>query len=223
MHKECIMDKGNSTSECSSRSSLRDRIIDVVLDDFTSQGIRSVTMDEVATKLGISKRTLYEVFADKEALLVDCILKLQGNADAYAKGVYDQAADVLEVLLKCYQYSIERLHKTNRKFFEELKRYPKAYDVLSRHQHRDTENVVNFFKRGVEQGLFRDDINYAIVNLLVHEQLNMLMNSEVCKEYPFLEVYESIMVTYIRGISTEKGARRLDEFMKEFHRSKKQE
>ncbi len=59
--------------------------------------------------------------------------------------------------------------------------------------------------------------------MLVHEQLNMLMNSEVCKEYPFLEVYESIMVTYIRGISTEKGARRLDEFMKEFHRSKKQE
>lgn len=55
MHKECIMDKGNSTSECSSRSSLRDRIIDVALDDFTSQGIRSVTMDEVATKLGISK------------------------------------------------------------------------------------------------------------------------------------------------------------------------
>ena len=94
MHKECIMDKGNSTSECSSRSSLRDRIIDVALDDFTSQGIRSVTMDEVATKLGISKRTLYEVFADKEALLVDCILKLQGNADAYV----DFVSDVLQHL-----------------------------------------------------------------------------------------------------------------------------
>lgn len=52
--------------------------------------------------------------------------------------------------------------------------------------------------------MFRDDVNFAIVNLLVREQLDMLMNTDLCDRYSFLEVYESIMFTFLRGISTEK-------------------
>ncbi len=208
--------KRDSHGSTSLRKNLRERIVDVAFHAFVSQGIKSVTMDEIAAMLGISKRTLYEVFADKETLLVDCILKFKKDADTYAKSVYDESPDVLEVLLKCYLYSIEKLHRTNKKFFEDLKKYPKAHEVLRKHQHQDNENAVSFFTKGVEQGLFRSDVNFAIVNLLTHEQFNMLMNSEVFKAYSFLEVYESIMFTYIRGISTQKGIRRLDDFILEY-------
>ena len=90
--------------------------------------------------------------------------------------------------------------------FEDIKKYPKAYQLMKNNRNRSSEDTVNFFKEGVKQGIFRDDVNFAIINLLVRDQLDLLMNSDICNEYSFLEVYESIMFTFLRGISTEKGA-----------------
>ena len=70
-------------------------------------------MDDIATSLGISKRTLYEVFSDKETLLEECILKGQKEGDEFLKNVLATSGNVLEVLLKCYQRSIELFHATN--------------------------------------------------------------------------------------------------------------
>ena len=84
---------------------------------------------------------------------------------------------------------------------------------MKRNHNRSSEDTVNFFKEGVKQDLFRSDVNFAIVNLLVRGQIDLLMNSNICDEYSFLEVYESIMFTFLRGISTEKGARELDNFI----------
>ena len=73
---------------------------------------------------------------------------------------------------------------------------------------------------GIKQGIFSDDVNFAIVNLLVHEQLDLLMNTDICNKYSFLEVYEAIMFTYIRGISTEKGAKVLEDFITEYRKQR---
>ena len=84
----------------------------------------------------------------------------------------------------------------------------------------DSEKTMSFFMLGVEQGIFRSDVNFAIVNLLVREQFDVLLNTDVCNEYSFIEVYESIMFTYIRGISTEKGAKVLEDFISEYRRNR---
>jgi len=92
--------------------------------------------------------------------------------------------------------------------------------MLIKRRNRDSEETIAFFKLGIKQGYFRDDVNFSIVNLLVREQLDLLMNTDLCKEYSFLEVYESIMFTYLRGISTEKGARKLEEFIQEYRQKR---
>lgn len=197
----------------SSRSSLRERIINTALQMFSRRGIRGITMDDIAASLGISKRTLYEVFADKESLLEACIRKRHHENETYALAVQASARNVLEVLLKCYQRSVEMYHATNRRFFEDIKKYPKVYQLMLNRQNRDSEAFIRFFREGVEQGIFRSDINFGIMDLLLREQLDMLMDTDICERYPFPEVYESIVFTYIRGISTEKGARELDDFI----------
>ena len=200
---------GEHTKHSTSRVELRERIILAAVELFTTNGIKSITMDEIAASLGISKRTLYEVFPDKETLLEECILKYQKDGDIFVKGVIETSSNVLEVLLRCYQWSIERFHATNKKFFEDIKN----------NRNRSSEDTVNFFKEGVKQGIFRDDVNFAIINLLVRDQLDLLMNSDICNEYSFLEVYESIMFTFLRGISTEKGARVLEDFICEYRKN----
>ena len=211
---------GEHTKHSTSRVELRERIILAAVELFTTNGIKSITMDEIAASLGISKRTLYEVFPDKETLLEECILKSQKDGDIFVKGVIETSSNVLEVLLRCYQWSIERFHATNKKFFEDIKKYPKVYAMMKDRSESDSEKTMSFFKSGVEQGIFRSDVNFEIVNLLVREQFDVLLNTDICNEYPFIEVYESIMFTYIRGISTEKGARVLEDFIQEYRKNR---
>ena len=200
------------------RPELRERIIDTAVEAFSAHGIKSITMDDIAAALGISKRTLYEVFSDKESLLKECILKAQADRDKYLQKVFEQSHNVLEVILAVFQKSIEMFHKTNKRFFEDIKKYPKAYALMTNRHNQDSEETVNFFKEGVKQGIFRDDVNFAIINLLVREQIDVLMNTDICKEYSFLEVYESIMFTFLRGISTEQGAHELEAFIREYRK-----
>ena len=206
--------KMNETvKNAASRTELKERIIETAMRLFTDNGIRSITMDEIAASLGISKRTLYEIFVDKEALLEECIRRGQDENDAYLRSVQATARNVLEVLLKCYQRSIEKYHATNRLFFEDIKKYPKAYELMTRRQDMDSEHVINFFREGVRQGIFRSDVHFGIINFLLHKQLDVLMHTDISERFSFLEVYEAIVFTCIRGISTEKGARELDEFI----------
>ena len=189
-----------NAKENSQRVELKDRIIETASEAFTAHGIKSITMDDIAASLGISKRTLYEVFQDKESLA--------------------NSKNVLEVILVCYQRSIETFHRTNKRFFEDIKKYPKVHSLLKNYRERDSDSTIEFFKMGIKQGIFRDDVNFAIVNLLVHEQLDLLMNTDICNKYSFLEVYEAIMFTYIRGISTEKGAKVLEDFITEYRKQR---
>lgn len=206
------------TKYSASRLELKERIIGTAAKSFSAHGIKSITMDDIAASLGISKRTLYEVFSDKESLLEECILKEHRREDAFIQEVLITSDNVLEVLLKCYLRSIERFHATNKKFFEDIKKYPRAYELMKRDNARNSEDTINFFKEGVTQGIFRNDVNFAIVNLLVREQLDMLMNTDLCDRYSFLEVYESIMFTFLRGISTGKGASELETFIREYRK-----
>ena len=206
--------------DASQRAELKERIIATATEAFTTKGIKSISMDDIAAALGISKRTLYEVFVDKESLLKDCILTVQAERDRYLQEVYEQSHNVLEVILAVFQKSIEMFHKTNKRFFEDIKKYPKVYNMMKERSESDSEKTMSFFMLGVEQGIFRSDVNFAIVNLLVREQFDVLLNTDVCNEYSFIEVYESIMFTYIRGISTEKGAKVLEDFISEYRRNR---
>lgn len=209
---------GEHTKHFTSRTELKERIIKVASEAFSASGIKCITMDDIAASLGISKRTLYEVFSDKETLLEACILKAKEETDAFVTGVLKESDNVLEVLLKLYQRSIEKFHTTNKSFFEDVKKYPKAYEVMKRDNNRNHDDAINFFKQGVEQGFFRDDVNFAIVGVLVRKQLDVLMETDLCEKFSFLEVYESIMFTFLRGISTERGAAELENFIREYRK-----
>lgn len=75
--------------------------------------------------LWVSLSALYEVFPDKETLLEECILKSQKDGDIFVKGVIETSSNVLEVLLRCYQWSIERFHATNKKFLRISRNIPR--------------------------------------------------------------------------------------------------
>lgn len=94
-----MMEHGRDASQ---KAELRERIIMTATEAFTLKGIKCITMDDIAAALGISKRTLYEVFADKESLLKECILHKQAERDKYLQAIYEQSNNVLEGYTCCF-------------------------------------------------------------------------------------------------------------------------
>jgi AcrR family transcriptional regulator len=106
--------------------SLRNKIVDCAAKMFEKKGIRDVTMDDISKRLSISKRTLYEIFEDKETLLLECMMKNQDKRKKEIEKVALRSSDVLEVILYAYLTSLKILHRTNLKFFQDVRTYPRV-------------------------------------------------------------------------------------------------
>jgi AcrR family transcriptional regulator len=195
------------------KAELREKIIVTALTVFRENGIKNITMDDIAAMLKISKRTLYEIFEDKEALLKECITYHQRMAQEVWKEIVSDSTNVLEILLKCYRKSVEILHKTDRRFFDDIKKYPEAYKLIMSYRKQDGERITDFLQKGVTQGLFREDVNYEIIQFLLHEQFKALKSTDICRQHTPLEVFETIMLTCLQGISTQKGVDELEKFV----------
>lgn len=200
------------------KDEVREKVIVISGELFRKNGIKSITMDDVAAKLGMSKRTLYEMFKDKETLLRECILRQQRLMSEYVNELMSASMNVIEVMLSCYQRSVENFRNTNYRFFEDIKKYPGLSDLLHKTRELESDEAMAYFRLGVEQGLFRNDVNFVIMNFLLHEQINILIHTDICDQFSFMEVYEVIMLTYIRGLCTDKGLRLLDDYIREYRK-----
>ncbi|MBR6538796.1 MAG: TetR/AcrR family transcriptional regulator [Bacteroides sp.] len=202
------------------RSEMRERVVEVANVTFRERGIKALKMDELATQLSMSKRTLYELFEDKETLLMACIHQNQKNGELFMQEVVSTSNNVLEIILRGYKRSIELAQNTTPKFIEEIHKYPKAYEAMMNRHDSDMQRTIAFFHQGVEQELFRPDVNYPIFQELIRNWMDMMLTTDILKKYSFLEVFESIILTSLRGISTEKGINLLDEFVVELKKQK---
>ena len=118
-------------------------------------------MDDIAAGLSISKRTLYELFHDKEDLLLDVMKLHREEMQEYMTQVASKAENVLEVLLKFFQRSAQDFQNTNRKFFEDIEKYPKVMRYIDESRKENLDSAMEFYRKGVEQvrGIKRNAIN----------------------------------------------------------------
>ena len=204
------------TSENSYRRDLKEKVVFYASQAFRRDGIRRVTMDAIAAALGISKRTLYEIFNDKESLLIAVILRSEEEDRKFTEEIIRESGNVMEIILRYLMESVKYLQDTNRQVFVDMKKYPKAYALRNEIKRRKDAKNIEMYRRGVDEGVFRNDVNFEILTLLVNEQFDLLLHTDVCNEYSFVEVFESISFTFIRGIATEKGARMMEEYLTEY-------
>lgn len=205
--------------EQTSREALHQRIIDVAGEEFRKHGIRSVRMDDLSSLLGISKRTLYEEFEDKEAVLTAVFdHQIRRMEAVYAKN-REESANVLELVLRMFRISLTEYAQTNPKYFDDMQRYPKFKECFEEGKVKHMQNMKVFLTQGMEQGIIRSDLN---VELFVKVQ--QLIEEKGLKElkelYGMYETFKTTVLVALRGISTEKGIQMIDDFMEEMrHKS----
>jgi len=206
------MGEKNNLSE-TYREKLRDRIIDTAFQLFVTNGIRAVRMNDIVDHLSISKRTLYEVFEDKEQLLL-AVIEYQEDKRNKLMAEYVKDHDVLEIVIEMYRLQVQGSRRVNPQFYADLRRYPDLLEKIRKRHKKNGEKMISFFKRGAEEGLFRSDVDYVILVDLIGVQMEYIMNSKMQFKYEFSAIFKNVMLVNVRGLCTEKGFRLLEEYQK---------
>lgn len=183
--------------------------ISKVCDMFKNYGIRSVTMDDVARELGISKKTLYLHFKDK-ADLVGIILnrEFKEKSDEFAAAMANND-NAIEELFEYYKVQIKLLTDQKPNFIYDLKKYYPAHFDKFRKKKKDKmiESVIKNLKRGKKEGLFRKNLNEDIVTRIHIARMESIMTSGL---FTFEELISPVFFSeafkyHIYAIVSDKG------------------
>jgi AcrR family transcriptional regulator len=184
---------------------------------FCRFGIKGVTMDDIARQLGMSKKTLYKEFEDKNAMivaLVDSSIRAHHENTLYFEKTSQNAVDEILQLMR-YMGSI--FGSVNPNVFYDMQRYhPEAWQHFRMFREQQIlQYIIRNLEKGREQGLYRADINIKILAVLRMEQLELALNPAVFppERFNISEVNVQLLDHFLHGICTLKGHKLINKYM----------
>ena len=192
----------------------KERIIDQAMHMFVSQGIKSVRMDDIAQQLGVLKRTLYEMFGDKEGLLYLAMERYSERNRQRWNELTADARNVLEAMFMVLGEVMDNL----RKF------YPAVHDKLMREgMVKNRTSLRSMLEQGVGDGLFVNNFNIDLsISVLYYTASAIVTRRELMLPDGMSEreAFVQIISNFFRGISTAKGLQLIDDNLKRYKLSK---
>ena len=131
-----------------------------------------------------SKRTLYEIYEDKEKLLYYCIVTYDRRRHAYMENYVNEGHNVIDVIVEAYRMKLKETRTVCPLFYEDIMKYPQVEQYLKDEHERMRDGFVRFMQRGVEEGFLRSEINYQLVPHLLDATGQYVMNNQMLKKYP---------------------------------------
>lgn len=193
------------------RVELRKTILKTSLAAFHKKGIKAVKMDDIATELSISKRTLYELFSNKEELLFECVKESDDELDQHMHAIFTQQDNtVMDVIFAFYQVNVQAISEVEPIFFEELHKYSRIMDYIQTRRDSRESETISFFRRGVDEGYFRNDVDYSFVVNISKVVIDHVMQQKMYEKYPMQHILRNFFILQIRGFCTQKGIAILD-------------
>ncbi len=181
-------------------------------------GISSVTMDDIAKECHISKRTLYEQIPDKRTLVWNCILFHRKRKQEEAIKLVNKAESTLDALLRIYRNARKGLTNSSSIFFKDLHRlYPELEKKCREIHSEQSKSFGEYLTRGVNEGMFRSDIDFELAAKIFMAQSNAIMKEISTSNEPQIiaKTMTTAFIIFLRGIATQKGLEIIDNFFKE--------
>lgn len=198
------------------RTELPGKILKTAMHEFLHRGVKSVKMDDIANHLGISKRTLYEIYSNKEELLLECV-RLQEEDNDRHMFEYSNMPNhsVIDIFIEFYKHQIEGVSNVSPAFFQDINKYQSVVDFYERKRAVRNRDAKSFFMRGVREGFFRSDVDFDIVLRICQKSMEYAMRTEMYKEYNMKHLLHNILFLFLRGVCTAEGIVKLDAFIAE--------
>ena len=188
---------------------MKDRIIKSACNLFWRYGIKSVTMDDIAKDLGISKRTIYQHYSDKEAILALVIQEEIKSQKCEMQKLDEQASNPIEQMMYASRQMRDTLSDMNPTLLYDLKKYyPAAWDLFQTYKHEYIiKSIRDNLIQGIEEGFYRPDIDIEILCILRVEQVVMAFDPTLfpAKKFDMMRTQMQFLLHFLRGILSEKG------------------
>lgn len=193
---------------------LKERILKHATMLFYANGVKMIKMDTIAKDLSISKKTLYLFFPTKEDLCLACLVKEKETLCKHME-LYKQTGNhnVIEVLMENLLQEMKLFTNINPVFFEDIHKYKRIQNYLldTEKEHYDEDYLA--FQEGIREGLFRNDVDFAIIRTMFRASIENAMQTPLHKEFGFVKIFHDIITTIIRGFSTTKGIEIIDRLL----------
>lgn len=176
---------------------------------FLRFGIKSMTMDDIARQLGVSKKTLYLYVSDKNDLVEKVMEAIVENEKQVARELcdaYENAIDMLFALSKDISQKFGQVHPSIH--YDMQKYHPRAWQIFEAFRTVFiAECVCENLEKGIAQGLYRDNMDPFIISRLYAGKIEMCTDAEMFPpdRYDFKTIHLEMMRYHIRGIASEKG------------------
>lgn len=197
---------------------LIERILKNSIELFRKYGIKRVTTDDIARETGISKRTLYENFRDKEEIIKSCIEYFTNEKKREVVEIIDKSENVIEAVYKICKWGEEIRKSFNPLFFEDLKKYHyKIYNDVIKNNSLRANNIQLLLKKGINEGYFRKGLNCEIIAIFIDEVVKIMHNENIFDpiKYQEKDLFNNIIMPYFIGISSDKGKELIEKYFKE--------
>lgn len=188
---------------------MKQEILKIATDMFLDFGFKSITMDDIANRMGISKKTIYTHYKNKNKLVEEATFGLFECISSGIDLICQEQCNPIEELYKIKSFVIENLKdEKSSPIYQLQKYYPRIHATLVKKQFEVMKDcVANNIRRGIEADCFRKDIDVEFITRLYFKGMTGIKDRETFSEedYEMSYLLENYLDYHVRGIATDKG------------------
>jgi TetR/AcrR family transcriptional regulator, cholesterol catabolism regulator len=193
-------------------------LIRKIKDTYLRYGIKSVTMDDLAHELGVSKKTLYEHYKDKEDVVRKVVVFMIQDQQGCINTIIDNPEiNAIDELLQMSHFIADHLKSVNPSFSYDLKKYySRVWDELVEFKSKTVfEHIMANIRKGIDEGLYRSDLNYEIIAYVYVARMELYSPGGLpeLQNYSYQEVFRTLFQYHVRGIANENGRQYLEKLL----------
>lgn len=190
---------------------------------FTKYGFRAVTMDEICQQIGISKKTLYQFYTDKDALIDECMEMDMVNGKSDCTIATEMSENAVDEIFITLEFITQEFKDLNPIVMHDLKKfYPATFEKLNNHiNHFYYTIIYNNLQKGINEGFYRKNLD---LDILTKFRLSVILmgfdqNIYPSEKYNLVKVTEVLLDHFLYGIVTEEGLKLINEYKKRYHKN----
>jgi len=186
-----------------------DELLDGCEQTFRRNGVRAVSMDDLAQALGVSKKTLYKYCRDKADLVLQVFDRMCTRQDAQICALSESGENAIDGVISTMEYvqgELRDMHPSM--LFDLQKYYPAAMQRLEQHKQENMEGyLLRNIERGQQEGFYRKDFDAKLISRLHMAMVQTMTNPATIEEFgrPLSELQQELHAYHLRGIATEEG------------------
>lgn len=197
---------------------MKEKIIEKAATMFLSFGFKSVTMDDIADELGISKKTIYQYFTTKPELIKNATLFVFEEVTSGIDKIRHQNINPIEELFAIEKFVYDYLKTDSSSTIHQLQKYyPKIYAASKQHHLEKVEEIIgNNLKSGIKQGFYRKEIDTDVIGRFYFSGVMSCQDVTLFPSQKFekKDVFKKFLEYHLRGIGTPKGIEVLENLLK---------